>query len=287
MKKGGGSAPQAPNPMAVAESQTQQNRDAALFNAALNRTNTYSPMGSQEFTQTGVDPQTGAPITRQDIKLDPQTEALYRQQMGLSQQFGEMAGGMASRLPTSPFSFSGLPGRSDLNGIRGNAQDALYARNTKYLDPQFERGEDKLRTRLANQGVVEGSEAYKNAYDDFSRSKDMAYSGARNDAVIGSGAEADRAFSMDEQLRRNMMSEMLTERQMPYDELGRVTGMMSPAELPQFQGPSQYGASPADISGAMMAKYQGDIDAYNARTGSKNNLMGGLFSLGSAYLGSR
>src|SRR5690348_7494272 len=74
-------APAAPDPKVVAEAQTGQNRDTAGYNAALNRVNTYGPAGSQEYTNTGTDPVTGAPIYRQDIKLDPMLEQAYRGQL--------------------------------------------------------------------------------------------------------------------------------------------------------------------------------------------------------------
>lgn len=307
-------APPPPDPTQVAGAQTQQNRDAALYSAALNRMNTYSPLGSQEFTQTGVDPATGAPITRQDIKLDPQTEQLFRQQQGTDLRLGEAAGGMIDRLPTSPFSLGGLPSRGSLNteglpeiptnfdSLRKEQQDALYSRNTEYLDPQFQRGEESLRTRLANQGIVEGSEAYKNAVDDFNRGKETAYRQARNESIAGGGAEADRAFGMSSSARGQMFGEQatgadladrqraqalaegLTERQLPYAELAAVRGMTGSAELPQFQGPAQVGVGPADIQGAIGQQYQGQMDAYNAKVQQRNALLGGLFGLGGAAI---
>jgi hypothetical protein len=277
-------APAPPDPKVVAQAQTEQNRDAALYNAALNRVNTYGPMGSQEFSQTGIDPKTGAPIYRQDIKLDPKTEALFRQQQGYSSQLGDIASGMAGRLPTSPFSFSGLPARSDLGAIRDKAQGAIYSRNTAFLDPQFKQGEDALRSRLANQGIVEGSEAYTNAIGDFNRGKEFSYGQARDAAIAGGGAESDRAFGQDERLRQNMMAEQLTERNQPYQEFGMINGMISPADLPQFQGMAQVGTQPADIAGAIGQQYQGQLDAYNAKMNTRNAMLGGLFGLGGSAI---
>jgi hypothetical protein len=285
MSKGSSKAPQAPDPNVVAGAQTQQNKDAALYNAMLNRVNTYSPLGSQEFTQTGTDPTTGAPITRQDIKLDPQTEQLLRQQQGNNLQMGSIASGMMGRLPQQPFSFSGLPGMStDFDALRDKQSKSLYDRNAAFLDPQFKQSEDALRSRMANQGIVEGSEAATNAMGDFNRGKEFSYGQARDSAIAGGGAEADRQFGMEAQRRSMMANEMMMERNQPYQELSAINGMTSPAELPQFQGMSTVGTSPADITSPYMAQYQGLIDAYNAKQGGKNNMLGGLFSLGSAAL---
>jgi len=281
----GGKPPPAPDPRVVAQAQTQQNRDTAGYNAQLNRIDTYSPLGSQTFSQTGIDPATGAPITRQDISLDPQVEQTFRQGMALDQRFGDAAGGRLSQIEgMQPFSLSGMPGRSDLNSIRGNAQDALYNRNTAFLDPKFKQDEAALRSRMAGQGIVEGSEAYTNAMGDFNRGKEFSYGQARDSAIAGGGAEADRAFSMDEQLRNNMISEQLLGRSVPMQELQQLRGMQQPAQLPQFQGPGQVGTNPADITGAMGQQYQGQMDAYNARQNSNNAWLATLGTLGSAAL---
>ena len=53
---------------------------------------TYGPAGSQEYSVTGTDPATGAPIYRQDIKLDPQLEQSYRGQLGQNAQLNQGAG---------------------------------------------------------------------------------------------------------------------------------------------------------------------------------------------------
>lgn len=277
-------APAPPDPNQVARAQSQQNQQAAEFNAAMNRVNTYSPLGSQEFSITGTDPRTGAPIYRQDINLDPQVEGLFRQQMGQDQQLGDVASRLMGQLPTSPFSLSGLPGRSNLDDIRQTTQDALYDRHASYMEPQLARDEDALRTRMANQGVAMGSEAFDNAMTDFDRSRETARRQARNEAIIGGGAEADRAFSMDEQLRNNALSEMLLGRSVPYQELAQIRGMTGQAELPQFQGMSQASMAPADIQGAIQNQYQGQMDAYNAKVQQRNALLQAGAGIGSAFL---
>ncbi len=284
MSKSKSQAPAPPDPNVVARAQSQQNQQAALYNAGLNRFNTYTPFGSQEFSTSGIDPTTGAPIYEQNIKLDPQLEQQYRQQMQQNSLLGNAGGNLVNQINgMSPFSLSGLPGRQDLGDIRQQSQDALYARNTEYLDPQFQRGEDSLRTRLANQGIVEGSEAYRNAVSDFDRGKETAYRQARNESIIGGGAETDRAFSMDEQLRNNALSEYMLGRQQPYSELGQIRGLTG-IESPQFAAPSQVGIGAPDIQSLYNQQYQGQLDSYNSKQQGKNNLMSGLFSLGSSAI---
>ena len=303
MKGGSSKPPQAPDPYAVAGAQTQQNQDSAAYNAAINRTNTYTPYGSQEYSVTGTDPRTGAPIYRQDINLSPEQQELYEQRSGQALDLGNRnpfsLSGLPERGQLDTSNLPELPGSGDLQGFRDRSEQALYDRNTQYLDRDFGRREEGLRTRLANQGVVEGSEAYTNAFDDFERGREQSYSGARNDAIAGGGAEASRMFGIGSQTRGQMygealaggtfqnqnrntaLAEALTERNQPVNEYNALQGAVN---VPQFQGTSQVGAAPADIQGAFNTQYQGQLDAYNAQQQSRNSLMGGLFGLGASAL---
>lgn len=210
--------PSPPDPFDTARAQSQQNRAAAIDNATLNRINTYTPWGSQEFDITGY--QRGVPQYEQTINLSPEQQQLLdtqnQQDLALAgygnEVIGQLRGGPmdTSGLPALGSDFAseydvagpqmsidrsglpGLPGADDLDAYRTEVSDALYGRNTRYLDDRYGRGEDQLRTRLANQGIDEGSEAYTNAMRDFSWDRDNAYTSAREGAIIGSGMEAER-----------------------------------------------------------------------------------------------
>jgi len=73
--------------------------------------------------------------------------------------------------------------------VMQQAQDAAYHQATGYLDPQFANQEAALRSQLANQGIMENSEAWNRAMDDFQRNKQLAYSSAEN-AAYGQGLTA-------------------------------------------------------------------------------------------------
>lgn len=94
---------------------------------------------------------------------------------------------------------------------RNEVQNALYARQTGYLDPQFQQGEAALRTRLSNQGLVPGTAAYDRAYANAAQEKERAYAGARNDSIIGGGAEQQRLLQMGLALRGQGKSEVDTQ----------------------------------------------------------------------------
>lgn len=260
MGKSSGRAPAPPDPYATSAAQTQSNRDTAAYNAAIDRVNTYTPLGSQEYTQTGTDPTTGAPIYRNDIRLSPDQQALFDQQTGQNRQIGDIAGGMMNQVQGAygqPMDTSGLPGLQgppqmggyqgqlningpglqgtldtngmpklygdgDLQQMQQSAQDALYDRNTAYLDRDVARSGDSLRSRLANQGVVEGSEAYRNAMDDENRKTEMAYRQARNDSIAGAGTEASRLFGLSSQARGQTFGERQATGQFQNDARGQA-----------------------------------------------------------------
>ena len=287
--KKGGKAPKAPDPNVVSQAQTQSNQDTAAFNAALNRTNTYTPMGSSEFTVTGTDP-SGAPIYRQDVKLAPDAQALYEQQMQQSRELGNVAQGMMSRVGENyaqPMDLSSAPklyGADDLLAARQQAQDALYSRQAAYLDPQWQNREAALASQLANKGIVEGSEAWRNERDQFSRERSFDYDRAREAAIGGGAAETQMLADISGRQRGQTMQELYAQRALPLNEFNALRSS-SQVDMPQFEGAAGVNMGQTDVSGNMWNAYQANLDRWNAQQAASNNIMSGLFGLGSAALG--
>ena len=262
------SAPAAPDPYATAGAQTQSNQQSAAYNAAINRMNTYTPYGSQQYSFQGYDPNTNAPIYSQDIQFSPEQQALYEQQTGNQQKQGQIGGNLLDNLSSqysTPFSYDTTQGLQ-------KAQDSLYARNTQYLDPQFDREQSQLETQLINQGIPRDSEAWKNAMQSFNANKNQAYAAARNDAISGATGQS-----------MTQLQEALAARNQPLNEYNALMSGAQ-AQLPQFNSPGQVGAAPADISGAINNAYQGALAGYNARQSSTNSLVGAGSTLLAAYL---
>ena len=117
---------------------------------------------------------------------------------------GGVGGGIQKDLDLSKL--SAMPGE-DVGAARQQAQDALYGRSTGYLDPQWQQSQQSLETQLSNQGLVPGTEAYNRAYANMASAKEKAYTGARQDAIAGGGAEAERAQKMALELRNQGLSE--------------------------------------------------------------------------------
>jgi hypothetical protein len=312
----GGSAPAPPDPYATAGAQTQYSKDTAAYNTALNRINTTTPLGSQTFTTNGKDPATGAPIYQQNISLSPEQQQLYSQQLqqnlGIGNVNNQMLGqvqsaygsgiqspGQAQRsIDTS--GVSNIPGAGDLGGFTKQAQDAAYKQNTQYLDPQYDRQEQQLRTQLMNSGATEGSEAYKNSMQQFNDQKQKAYSDARNQSVqqglqeqqslYGMGAntnaqqfgQAQQQGQFGNQALNQQLQQMFALRDQPMNEFNALRSA-SQVSMPQFQGAYQGGsAQNPDFMGAANNAYQGALGGYNANVASANSTMSTLYGLGGA-----
>jgi len=140
--KGGGSAPAAPDPWQTAAATTQSNQQTAAFNKVINSNNYSNPFGSQNTTQTGADPFTGAPIYSTTLSANPQ---LQNQLNSLLTQTGNASGNTNNAL-------SGLYG---LNGQYNNLAGQFQNLNSGIsgLNPAY----DQLRSGLSSLGDQYGT----------------------------------------------------------------------------------------------------------------------------------
>jgi hypothetical protein len=74
-----------------------------------------------------------------------------------------------------------------------------------------------------------------------------------------------------------LMGQLSSNANLPYSQLGSIASLM-----PGYSGTGQSSAAPADISGLYNNQYQSQLAGYNAGQSSSNNMMSGLFGLGSA-----
>lgn len=174
-----------------------------------------------------------------------------------------------SNMLSSPFDQSKLPAQTVNAGE--TAQDAILRR----LQPQMDQQNEALRSRLANQGITLGSDAYT------SEQRNQAM--RDNDLRI---AAAIRGIDVGNQARQQGIQEQAFFRNEPLNTLNAVR---SGAQVtnPTFSNvPQQQTTAGPDLLGAASAQYSGQLDAYNAQQAQSGALMGGLFSLGGAALGS-
>jgi hypothetical protein len=79
-------------------------------------------------------------------------------------------------------------GANDFSADRDKVVNALFSR----LNPQTDRDRATMETKLANQGVTQGSSAYNNAFD----AQNRQINDLRMQAVLAGGQEQSRLFGM-------------------------------------------------------------------------------------------
>ncbi|OWT62022.1 hypothetical protein [Candidimonas nitroreducens] len=218
----GGSAPSYPDPYQVADATTQTNQASAAYNKALNLNNNTNAFGSQTTTQTGTDPNTGAPIYTTSNLPNSQlagqinsllgqagnSGAINNQAMGLlngltgtygqnsqnAQTLFNNAQNLQGGLLGLGSQYSGL--NSSLAGLgstlspeaaqnaQQQGQDAAYKASMGYLQPQFNQQTQSLSAQLANQGIQAGSQAYTNATQNLGLQQGQQQQEALNNAVL-------------------------------------------------------------------------------------------------------
>lgn len=246
------STPKAPDPVATAAAQSGMNRDTAQTQQLTNMINQQGPDGSLTYTRTGensfVD-STGktvvVPSYTATTTLSGQQQAIKNQTDAASLNLGTIANEQSSKirdLLNTPFKAN-----------TAEAEARLAELGSARLDPRFAKEDEALRTRLANQGIVEGSAAWKSAMDSLGQSKNDAY----NQLYLTGRGQA--------------MQEAYAERNQPLQEISSLLSG-SQIQAPQFVNTPQANVAGVDYTGLVNNNYNAQLQASNAK-------MGGLFGL--------
>lgn len=266
-------APAAPDPAKTAAAQTDSNINTAVANSWLNNANEVGPLGNVTYTQSGTQMVDGREVPQftRTTTLSPEQQQLYDQQTALGSQMNDIAGRQLSTLDntlSSALNFDGIPGAPTAD--RQQYVDALNAR----LEPQLERDRAALETRLANQGVMPGSEAYREAI----ALNDRARNDSRSQAVLAGGDYAQQEYGMGTDARSRAIQEMLTLRNQPINEIGALMSR-GQVTMPQFQGYQGGNVAGTDIAGITQQNYANQMAAYQQKLAQYNAMMGGIGSL--------
>jgi hypothetical protein len=226
-----------------------------------NRVNTYTPYGSQTFTQP--DKQNNPDWWRSNITLAPEAQKTLDSQLRMSKELGNLgtsAIGRTKEAYSDPMDLSSVP----------EIADQSYAMQTSRLDPQWAAREESQQARLANQGITHGSDAYNESMRTFDQGRNDAYQQAR----LASISTMPQTYQLASATRNQ-----------PLNELNAIrTGAQ--IQNPSFQAYGQAGAAPgANMLGAAQAGYGAAMDGYNAQAGQANAFNSGLFGLGAAAVG--
>lgn len=259
-------APPAPDPVATASAQSGANRDTAMTQAAMNMVNqvgpdgslTYSKSGDQTFTDSLTGKTYSVPQYTQTTTLSEAGQKLQDLNDKLKLNLGQIGVDQSSKIGS-------LLG-TNINLSNDAVEGRLIDLASKRLDPQFARDEEATRTRLANSGIQQGSDAWSAEMGRM----DQAKNDARNQLLLNGRAQS--------------VQEILTERNQPLNEINSLLSG-SQVSQPTFGATPQTQVGGTDYQGAVYQTYQGQMDAYKQKVAQSNAMMGGLFGLAGSLAG--
>lgn len=160
-------------------------------------------------------------------------------------------------------------------------QEAIMAR----LQPQLDRQEAATRTRLANQGLVPGGEAYSNAMMDVNQQKnDLLSQAALQGINLDTAANAQgynqalQGGQFGNTAQQQSLQQQMALRNQPLNE---ISGLMSGSQLqmPQFQGYTGQNVAPAPVMAGVQAQGQANMNNYGIQSANVNAQNQGMYGL--------
>lgn len=216
------------------------------------------------------------------VELSPEQKAIYDTQTAQEKQLLDLGGQQIGRIGEAvkdPYSYAGIadaPTNETIAEQQLRAEEALMSR----LNPQFGRDEESMRTRLINQGITQGSEAYNREMEAFNQMKNDA----RVQAILGGQQYGTTAQNNALQRRNQAIQEYSAQRTAPLNEyIGFTSGTQ--VQNPSFQNINYQGAAGTDIAGLVQNKYNADYQNYANKVASRNQSLGTLTGLGRAAIG--
>jgi hypothetical protein len=283
-------APEPPDPRETSAASTSTNVGTAVANANMGNVNQITPDGNLTYDQSGSytwnDPYTGQsyniPKFTATQTLSPSGTALKKQTDAANLNMATLARDQSGRLnnilskPFDPNSVKAPSLTTDFSADRQKVEDALMAR----LNPQLQRDEEALRTRLSNQGIKLGSTAFDRGIDEQTR----AGNDARLGAILSAGQEQSRLTTMNNQTRAQAMQEAFAGRNQPINE---ITALLSGSQVsqPNFVNANMPTIPTTDVGGLINTNFDQKMGIYQQKAAQSQNLLGGLFGLGGKLIG--
>ena len=307
------SAPAAPDYRAAAQETAAGNLDAARAATAANRVNQVTPYGNLDYTITGADPYGNPTWTARTSLSDVGQQLLSNQNaasLGLggaiNAQLGQVQNVMGQGFNPQTAPITTNVGQANLQtspdyqgGMAGwdRANQLLMQR----LQPQMDIQQKTLDAKLANQGVVAGTEAYNRAkmglglqQNDLLNQAQLSGLQAGNTlfqqgmqgAQFGNQAQQQLLTNqlananLGNQAQQQQFNQALTQYNMPLNTLSALrTGAQ--VQNPTFQNaPQQATTAGADLLGAASSQYNAAMGGFNAQQAAQANMNSGLMGLG-------
>ena len=243
---------------------TGTNISTAIANAFLTNMNETGPDGTKTFDQTGAtqitDPYTGKtydiPRFSVTTTLSPEQAAIKAKQDAASLNLAGLGENLSGTLGQQ------LTGNFKLGNEA--VESRLFDLGRQRLDPMFAQRDEDLRTRLANQGIKAGSQAYDREMALLGQQENDAY----NNLLLQGRGQATQELLTEDNQRINQISALLGG--------GQVS-------MPNFMTGANVAGAPTTDNASIIANNDnarmGAWQANQAAMGSMIGGLGGLFAL--------
>ena len=262
---GGQSAPRPTDPRLTSAATTGTNVSTSIANAFLTNMNEYGADGTKEFFQlpgaqgayTWTDPYTNKTYTvpRFGVKttLSEQQQRIKDQNDSANLNLATLGNNLSDTLGQK------LTGNFTIGNEATEAR--LFDLGSKRLNPMFAQRDEDLRTRLANQGIKAGTEAYDREMGLLGQQQNDAYNQL---LLTGRGQAVQEQLTEDNQ-RINQISALL--------QGGQVS-------MPNFMTGANVGGMPTTDNGSIIANSDAQrMAAWQANQAAMGSMIGGLGGL--------
>lgn len=242
-----GSAPKAPDPQVLAAQQAKLNQQSQRGSMIDQDT----PLGSVNYTPTGIDPITGAPTYKATSQLSAQQQQLLNILQGT--QLGTQ--NTASNLWNSSAGTYSTPQNFDATaqGLTGQMMDLW----SKQMNPTFAFQTDHLDTKLRNQGLLPGTPAYDQAMRTMQQNQNQSV------AQFLANIEPEA------------YKQAIQNYQLPFQTVSNLAQFGAPGNLKgSFVDTSGSGIKSPDLMGSAANIYQQQANAQSANNAGLGNLFG-------------
>ncbi len=254
----------APTPTAPRETSaaaTGTNISTGISNAWLTNMDEFGPDGSRVFNQTGTQSVT-----------DPYTGKTYQvPRFSVTTNLSDAQQAIKGQNDTASLNLSTLG--ANLSGTLGNqlkdnfklgneaVESRLFDLGSKRLNPMFEQRDEALRTRLANQGIKVGSEAYRREMESQGQQQNDAY----NQLLLqGRGMASNELLTEDNQ------------------RINQISALMSGGQVsqPNFQSSIGVGAIPTTDNASIIGNYDNaKMESWKQSQAAGGSMLGGIGGL--------
>ncbi len=249
------SQPDPPDPYATAATQFGFNEQATKQALGLSQTNQATPFGSLTYSTPG---EVGGTATQ---TLTPQQQLLLNQFQRTQNQSGNVAGKL---LGNTSAMYANAPDFTSTSAPLVKSQMKAFQ---DYMAPIYKQQESNLNSKLQNQGIGQGSEAWTNAQRGQMTSEDQA------------------ALATLMQAEPQAFQQAVTTYQTPMQTIAGLFGASTPQGVQQpFVNTPQASLEPPNFQGLTEQNYQQQNDIFGKTmqgiSGLGSAAVTGLFGLG-------